>query len=139
MKAAHGIFAVLLATVLSGCADYQAQQHTAELNKQANAAALDCANKFPLTRRTVVARVRCANAAWESTLPTLGSDQDLFQMYMAQRLAIAEQIQSGKISLTEGEAAIAETLSQAHSEAQRRKDDKFTNAYLESGSFPGLK
>ena len=127
MKAAHGIFAVLLATVLSGCADYQAQQRTAELNEQAKTAALDCANKFPVTRKTIVASVQCANAAWENTLPTLGSDQDLFQTFMDQRLAIAKQVQSGKISLAEGEAAISKKWSEAHSEAQRRNDDKLTN------------
>jgi hypothetical protein len=131
MKAAYGIFAVLLATVLSGCADYQAQQHTGELNEQAKAAALDCANKFPvITRNTIVAAVRCGNAAWEITSPTLGSDKDLFQAFMADRLAIAEQVQSGKISLTEGEAAITKKSSEAHSEAQRRNDGKI-NEFLD--------
>ncbi len=119
-----------IACLLSGCADYQAKQRTAELNEQAKAAALDCAKKFPLTRKTIVAIVQCANAAWAITLPTLGSDQDLFQTFMAQRLAIAEQVQSGKISLAEGEAAISKKLSEAHSEAQSRNDDRFSDDFL---------
>jgi len=91
-----------------------------------------CANKFPLTQRTIVAAVRFANAAWESTSPTLERDQDLFQAYLAQRLAIAEQVRSGKISLAAGEA-----ISKAFSEAQRRKDDKFTQRVFKIRLFPG--
>jgi hypothetical protein len=127
MKVAHSLFAVLLATVLTGCADYQAQQQAqqqqqkrAQLEEQAKTAAQDCANKFPLAPQTLVARVQCVNTAWAPVLPALGGNADLFQTFMAQRLAIAEQVQSGKITMAEGNAAASQKYSEMLSAAQRR-------------------
>ena len=41
MKVARSIFAVLLASAVSGCADYQAQQRAAELNQHAKVCGTD--------------------------------------------------------------------------------------------------
>jgi hypothetical protein len=120
MKAAYSIFAVLLAAALAGCANYQAQQRFAQLNEQAKVAAHDCESRFPLTPQTIVARAQCSNTAWAPTLPTLGSNQDLFQTFMAQRLAIAEQVQTGKVTMAEGLAAISQKYSEMMSKGQRR-------------------
>jgi hypothetical protein len=121
MKGARSIFAVLLAAALSGCADYQAQQaqqRAAQLNEQSKAAAQECNNQFPaVTPQNVVAAMKCVDAAQAITLPTLGSNQDLLQTFMAQR---AEQVQSGKLTVAEGKAEVHQKWSQAVSEAQRR-------------------
>jgi hypothetical protein len=53
-------------------------------------------------------------------LPTLGSNQNIYQTFLAQRLAIAEQIQSGKVTAAEGVAAISQRWSEANSKAQRQ-------------------
>jgi hypothetical protein len=44
----------------------------------------------------------------------------LFQTFMARRLAIAEQVQSGKITMAEGSAAASQKYSEMLSEARRR-------------------
>jgi hypothetical protein len=99
----------LLVTALSGCADYQAQQRAkaaAQLNEQYKAALQECKNKIPTVRpQNVVTATQCSNAAVAILLPTYGSNQDLTQTFMAQPLAIAQQVQSGKITAAEGAAA----------------------------------
>jgi hypothetical protein len=123
MKLARDLFAVLLAAAVSGCADYQAQQQAkavAQLREQEKAALQECVNKVALTPQTVVARVQCINTASLIGLPTLGNNQDLFRTFMYQRLAIAEQVQSGKLTLAEGQAQGAKRYSEMVSEAQRR-------------------
>jgi hypothetical protein len=121
MKVAQTIFAVLLAAALSGCADYQAQQQAAQIKGQNKAAMRDCKNKFStVTPQNIVAAAQCRNAAMAITLPLLGSNQDLAQRFMAQRLAIAEKVQKGKLTVAEGSAAIWQKYSEAESELQRR-------------------
>jgi hypothetical protein len=124
MKVARSLFAVLLATALCCCANYQAQQQAAraaQLNGQWKVAEQDCAKRFPVvTSQNVVPAVKCLDAAMEIIMPTYGSNQDLARTFMAQRLVIAEQIQSGKITPTEGVAATKQRWSEANTEAQRR-------------------
>jgi hypothetical protein len=121
MKVAQAIFAVLLAAALSGCADYQAQQQAAQIKGQNKAATRDCRNRFStVTPENIVVAAQCRNAAMAITLPLLGSNQDLAQRFMAQRLAIAEQVQKGKLTVAEGSTAIWQKYSEAESELQRR-------------------
>jgi hypothetical protein len=124
MKVARSIFAVLLAAALSGCANYQAQQQAAraaQLNEQYKVAMQDCAKRFPgVTSQNAVPVVKCLDAAMEIVMPNFGIHQDLARTFMAQRLVIAEQIQSGKITPNEGAAATKQRWSEVVSEAQRR-------------------
>jgi archaellum component FlaG (FlaF/FlaG flagellin family) len=121
MKVARTIFAVLLAAALSGCADYQAQQQAAQIKERNKAATRDCRNRFStVTPENIVAAAQCRNAAMAITLPLLGSNQDLAQSFMAQRLAIAEQVQKGKLTVAEGSTAIWQKYSEAEGELQRR-------------------
>jgi hypothetical protein len=63
MKVARSLFAVLLVTAVSGCADYQAQQRVAQLTEQNKAASQECVNKFPtITPQNAVAAAQCGNA-----------------------------------------------------------------------------
>jgi len=54
-------------------------------------------------------------------LPIFTPDEDLLQAYIADRTVIAEQIQSGKMTIAEGNALITQKWSAVVSEKQRRE------------------
>ena len=89
----------------------------------AYAASADCDARFPASNiKVAVARMQCFNDALESG--TLGYvNQDLLASFMAYRMAIAEQIQYGKITVLQGKALAAEKWSQILSEAERRGNE----------------
>jgi hypothetical protein len=135
MKVARTFFAVLLAAALSGCADYQAQQQAAQIKGQNKAAMRDCKVRFStITPENIVAAAQCRNAAMAITLPLLGSNQDLAQRFMAQRLAIAERVQKGKLTVAEGSAAIWQKYSEVESELQRRIESQTAAAQQQTAS-----
>jgi hypothetical protein len=122
---------VLVAVPLSACgiaqrmqAQEQAKQvaaHNAELAAQSATAVTDCNAKLPAGNpKTAVARMQCLNDAIMIRMSTFGPDQDLAQVWLAERMVVAERIQTGKMTIAEGNAAIAEKWSQAVSESQRR-------------------
>jgi hypothetical protein len=116
---------VAVSLALSGCGmarQFQQAEQTKELRAQAKAATDDCNAKFPLGNPKIeVARVQCLNSAFAILMPTFGPDQDLAQVFMADRLVIAEQIQSGKLDIAEGNAQIASKWSEVVSESQNRQ------------------
>jgi hypothetical protein len=105
------IFGALLAFALSGCgvaARMQAEEHAKELRAQSDAAANTCKSNFAADDpKTYLARQRCLNDAVTIALPTF-PNQDLLLAYMAERVAIGEQVQTGKMTVAQGDAAIAE-------------------------------
>ena len=125
------IVACLLALTLAGCGIAQRMQAQEEAQKQAalnaqlieqsKAAVADCDVQFPPgNAKTSVVRRKCVNDAFSIRLPTFGSDQDLARAVMADSMVIAERVQNGKMTVAEGNAAIAERWSQAVSESQQR-------------------
>ena len=126
MKTARMLYAVLFSTALAGCGiaqRIQAQEQAKQLASQSDAAIADCDTKIPGGNpKTTVSRIKCLNDAMAIRMPLFGTDQDLAQAFMANRLAIAEQVQNGKLSVAEGNAGIADKWSQAVSESQRRRN-----------------
>jgi hypothetical protein len=121
--------------VLSGCAvaprvqaDDQAKQQAAintQLIEQSKAAMAACDAKFPAgDAKTAVVRRKCINDGFAIKLPTFVPDQDLVRGVMADSMVIAEQVQSGKMTIADGNAATAEKWSKAVTESQRRANSK---------------
>jgi len=101
----------------------QAQEQAKQLASQSDLAIGDCNAKLPPDNpKTVVARTKCLNDAMAIRMPLFGTDQDLAQAFMADRMMVAEKVQNGKMTMAEGNAAIAEKWSQAVSESQRRRN-----------------
>jgi hypothetical protein len=98
------------------------REQNQQLREQAKSATAECNAKYPVGNPKIeVARVQCLNSAFSILMPTFGPDQDLAQLFMTDRLVIAEQMQSGKIDFAEGNAQIAAKWSEAVSESQRRQ------------------
>jgi hypothetical protein len=110
---------VLLALALSGCGiakRMEALEQAKQLAAQSDAALAECNAKFPAPNpKTVVARVKCLNDAMAIRMPLFGTDQDLALAYMADRMMVAEKIENGKMTMVEGNAAVAEKWSPAKS------------------------
>jgi hypothetical protein len=137
----HGSTLTLLtiSLMLSGCgiarpiqaeepANQQAVQ-SAQLVQQSKTAMVSCDAEFPSGNpKTAVARRKCINDGFAIRLPTFGPDQDLVRAVLADSMVIAEKVQSGKMTIAEGNAAIAEKWSQAVTESQQRS--KSTNSVL---------
>ena len=111
----------VLSLALYGCAvaprvqaDDQAKQQAAvnaQLIEQSKAAMAACDAKFPAgDSKTAVVRRKCINDGFAIKLPTFGPDQDLVRGVMADSIVIAEQVQSGKMTIADGNAAIAEKM-----------------------------
>ena len=122
------IAALALALTLTGCgiaqriqSQEQAKQQAAlnaQLAAQSDAAIADCNSKLPSGNpKTIVARMKCLNDAAVIRMPTFGSDQDLVQAFMAERMVVAEQVEKGKMTIAEGNAVITEKWSRAVSES----------------------
>lgn len=125
----------ILSLALSGCAvaprvqaDDQAKQQAAlnpRLIEQSKAAMAACDAKLPAgDPKTAVVRRKCINDGFAIRLPSFGPDQDLVRSVMADSMVVAEQVQSGKMTIAEGNAAIAEKWSKAVTESQRRANSK---------------
>ena len=133
----HGLTLNLfvLGLALSGCgtaprvqADDQANQQATvnpRLIEQSKADMAACDAKFPAgDPKTAVVRRNCINNGFAIRLPTFGPDQDLVRSVLADSMVIAEQVQSGKMTIAEGNAAMAEKWSNAVTESQRRANSK---------------
>jgi hypothetical protein len=126
MRTAGVLSAVPLSAAVAGCGiaqRMQAKEQAKQLAAQSDAAIADCNAKIPVGNpTTIVSRMQCLNDAMAIRMPLFGSDQDLAQAFMTYRMAVAEQVQKGKMSIAEGNAAIAEKWSQEVSESQRRRN-----------------
>jgi hypothetical protein len=71
--------------------------------------------------KTIVARMKCLNDAMTIRMPLFGNDQDLALAFMADRMVVAERVQNGKMTLAEGDAAIAEKWSAASAKVRTVK------------------
>ncbi|MFZ3339192.1 MAG: hypothetical protein WBE99_11410 [Xanthobacteraceae bacterium] len=125
----------ILGLALCGCgvaprvqAEDPAKQQAAlnpQLIQQSKAAMAACDAKFPAgDPKTAVVRRTCINDGFAIRLPTFGPDQDLVRAVMADSMVVADQVQSGKMTIAEGNAAIADKWSKAVTESQRRANSK---------------
>lgn len=126
---------LVLGLALSGCgtaprlqADDPADQQAAvnpRLIEQSKADMAACDAKFPAgDPKIAVVRRNCINNGFAIRLPTFGPDQDLVRSVMADSMVIAEQVQSGTMTIAEGNAALTEKWSNAVTESQRRANSK---------------
>jgi hypothetical protein len=115
---------IMLVLALTNCAAAELQEKLekrAAAEKQYQDAKSDCDQKFPPPGipKSAGARAQCVNDAVSLLMPT-ARYPDVFQLFMAQNLDIAEQVQSGHLTPIQGNAAVAEKWSQAMAENQRR-------------------
>jgi hypothetical protein len=119
------IFVVLIAAALvAGCGIARQREMAAQvaaLREQSVAALKDCGEKFPPGNpKIAVARAQCVNAAFAIVQPTLPYP-DLLQVYMADHLAVAEEVQAGRTSIAQANAILARKWSELVGEEQRRR------------------
>lgn len=135
----------VLSLALSACAlaqhmppDVQAKQQaaqSAQLVQQSKTAMAACDAELPAGNpKTAVARRKCINDGFAIRLPTYGADQDLVRGVLADSMVIAQNVQDGKMTIAEGNAAIAQKWSQAVTESQRRANSKNTPLAQESAA-----
>jgi hypothetical protein len=117
------LLAPIAAIAVAGCASTSdqiaaLQAKRATLQEQYDEAAKACDTQFsPTNERVAVNRARCLNDAL-----SVGPHHpaDLLRAFTAERLEIAERVQSGKITVAQGEAEAAEKWSAMVGEQQRR-------------------
>jgi hypothetical protein len=90
------------------------------LKQQSDAAFQDCNTQFPPGKvATAVARAQCTNNALSILRPILPYP-DLWDVYMASHIVIAERVQKGQISIAEANEVLAQKRSDLAPEEQRR-------------------
>jgi hypothetical protein len=93
----------------------------AALQAQSTAAAQECQNKFPPgVQKIAMARAQCLNDAMAILRPIMPYP-DLWDLFMASHVAIAEQYQNGKITFAQGNEMIAQKRAELTAEEQRRQ------------------
>jgi hypothetical protein len=111
--------------MVAGCGlarQQEMQQQAAKLNAQRDADNADCRQRFPTTPRTNhVALARCLNEVAARYWPDQ-SNRDLLELFVAKRMAIAAQVDAGKISEPEGEVLLAQARTEIVSTAQQRQN-----------------
>jgi hypothetical protein len=109
--------------LIAGCGlvrQRELQARNQELKAQAEAAAQRCETTVPAGNpKTAVARAKCQTEAWAILRPTMPYP-DLLDLLIAKRLAIAEQVEKGQLTIAQGNEAIATARSEAIAEEQRR-------------------
>jgi hypothetical protein len=123
------IVPLLIGLSVSGCGlirQQQAQERYKEVTAQVHAAENACEVSYPADNpKTAVARAKCLNDAEEigrSVFPY----PDLFESAAATRLALAEQVQNGKLTVIQANELLANKATELVTEANR-----WLSGYLE--------
>ncbi len=128
-----------LAVSLSGCGVIAANQR-AEANAKSRAAfsagVEACNQQFPDRVRQAVARAECLNAAQTTHLHPTVPYPDLLVQVNATRLATAEQVQSGRMTVAQADLQLSQVVSQVVSEDQRRSLASRSVAAQEAANAP---
>jgi hypothetical protein len=115
--------ALLISVAVTGCGIIRQQQideQIAALRQQSALAFEDCNRRFlGENPKNAVSRAQCTNAAFAIIEPTLPYP-DLLHVFMTQNLAIAEDVQHGRLTVAQGNAAMMQKLSDLVGEEQRR-------------------
>jgi hypothetical protein len=113
-----------IAILIAGCGIARPREAAAQmsaLRQQSAATMKECGEKFPPGNpKTSVARAQCVNAALAIAQPTLPYP-DLLQVYMADHMAVAEDIQTGRATIAQGNSILARKWSELVGEEQRRQ------------------
>jgi hypothetical protein len=72
---------------------------------------------------TAVARAKCFNGVVDRYVRPTVRDQDLLTLEEADRLALAEQVDAGKLSVAQADLQLAQMRTQIFSEVQRRTNN----------------
>ncbi|MGB9115157.1 hypothetical protein [Bradyrhizobium sp.] len=118
----RSIGVIALAATLGGCGLVaQAQQREAyqKALAQVQAGVQICNDTYPKVQNTAVVRAQCIGAATDALRPLL-TYPDLYDKEKADRNALAEQWQTGKITQLQYEAQFTEMHSTIVAEEQRR-------------------
>jgi hypothetical protein len=100
--------------------DVQASELHQQLKDQSAAATQACDVNFPPgQRKTALARAKCQVTAIAILRP-IERYPDLMDQFLATRILVGERIQSGKITIAEGNVAIAQKRSELISEYRIR-------------------
>jgi hypothetical protein len=109
--------------LIAGCGlarQQQEMQAREKLKADAYAAAQNCDITVPPGNpKTAVARAKCQTEAWAILRPTMPYP-DLLDLLIAKRLAIAERVEKGQLTIAEANEAIASARSEVTAEEQRR-------------------
>jgi hypothetical protein len=120
---AIAIAATVLSLSLAGCGiarRQELQERNARLKAESAAATQACNERFPKGQvKTVVVRIQCLNDAFAILRPMMPYP-DLMDLNMATRVAIAERIQSGQVTMAQGNEEMMRKQSEIVSEEQRR-------------------
>jgi hypothetical protein len=95
------------------------QERIAQIKSQADGIIADCDGKIPAVKGQFVNRQRCKRPALE-LYKQLTPYADLVDQEIAMRMAVAEKLDTGKMTMAEAELATAQSHSQIMSEEQRR-------------------
>lgn len=115
--------AFVLGFFLAGCGIARQQELAAQqaaLQQQSITVMKECNEKYaPDNPKIAVIRAQCINNGLVILQPTMPYP-DLLMVLMADHVAIAEQIQTGRITMAQGSALIAQKWSALTAEEQRR-------------------
>lgn len=120
-KAIVGVV-LIVAPILAGCglvARKEQAEREAALKHQFEATLADCNQRLPPNTKRQRDRANCINGAmnlYRGSLPFT----DLLDQEMAARLAIAEQVETGKLTLAQGDLEFSRVHSNLVAEEQRR-------------------
>jgi hypothetical protein len=119
----HSCLPLLAGLVLAGCGFDRApelQSRTDQLNAQSAAASQACDVSVPAgNQKTAVMRAKCQVDAVAIRRPIV-TYPDLLDSYLAARMAVAEQVQAGKLTVAKGSEVIAHKISELVAEEKRR-------------------
>ena len=119
---------ILAALTLAGCApDGPSPEMVASFEKERAA----CGALKP-----EVAYARCFNGVLDRYVRPTARDQDLLTLEEADRLALAEQVDAGKLSAAQANLQLAQMRSQIFSEVQRRSNNADMAAAATMAAMP---
>jgi len=122
------ILALLALLVVGGCGAIIAQQQAEEQAKRKaiyDSEIADCKAQFPVApRKNNVNLARCWNEATDRYIRPTGADLDLLALLAAKRIAIATDMDAGKITQEQGAVLMAQAGADAVSEHERRMNAK---------------
>lgn len=121
MKAIFFLFLASLTLLGCGLARQQELEAKRAALQEQNAAAVQiCDSKFPKGEtKTAIVRAQCMNEAAEILRPTMPFP-DLLDVFMTSRMAIAERVQKGQMTIAQANEEITARRSQLVAEEQRR-------------------
>jgi hypothetical protein len=114
---------VMVAVFLSNCGIIREREMRAqaeELRAKSLAASQACDNTLPAGNpKTAMARAKCQTDALTILRP-ISPYPDLMDQYIASRIAIAERVQNGQVTIAQGNELITQKRSELIAEEQRR-------------------